>query len=507
MARSKSTMFNHLPFRFIDSTLKVPSAPEAERGVLGLMLDSETAQDAAFQKLTLDSFPNIGNDHRSIFKAMLNLRDQKTTIDLVTLTTELTRMGALDRVGGFEYLNELANLSFLYSSLDDYIKQINDQSLLRVLYSVIDEAVNRYRRYDIDDINDFVGQLSNRINEVAQERRIADFKSLQDIGKEFISKMEAMKESGTGTLTGVNTGYAGLNNLTHGFQKGDLVIVAARPSMGKTAFALNLALNVAQDPHHQHVVGFFSCEMNSHLLMLRLVAMAANVRSDKIQRNTLDKNERIKVSEAINTLRTRRIYIDDTSNININDLIIKARKLKNEQPDLSVIFIDYLGLITTTGKQESRQLEIQKITQQLKELARSLEVTVVCLAQLNRGVEDRDNKVPILSDLRESGSIEQDADVVMLLNREDFYLMNKTLKKEKARYFAYYEETKEQETNDKTGKFLSPSIIDIYIAKNRNGQTGIETLVFFKSSFLISNPDKTLQIRIREMQRGTESPQ
>lgn len=199
MARSKSTMFNHLPFRFIDSTLKVPSAPEAERGVLGLMLDSETAQDAAFQKLTLDSFPNIGNDHRSIFKAMLNLRDQKTTIDLVTLTTELTRMGALDRVGGFEYLNELANLSFLYSSLDDYIKQINDQSLLRVLYSVIDEAVNRYRRYDIDDINDFVGQLSNRINEVAQERRIADFKSLQDIGKEFISKMEAMKESGTGT--------------------------------------------------------------------------------------------------------------------------------------------------------------------------------------------------------------------------------------------------------------------------------------------------------------------
>lgn len=265
--------------------------------------------------------------------------------------------------------------------------------------------------------------------------------------------MEAMKESGTGTLTGVNTGYAGLNNLTHGFQKGDLVIVAARPSMGKTALALNLALNVAQDPHHQHVVGFFSCEMNSHLLMLRLVAMAANVRSDKIQRNTLDKNERIKVSEAINTLRTRRIYIDDTSNININDLIIKARKLKNEQPDLSVIFIDYLGLITTTGKQESRQLEIQKITQQLKELARSLEVTVVCLAQLNRGVEDRDNKVPILSDLRESGSIEQDADVVMLLNREDFYLMNKTLKKEKARYFAYYEETKEQETNDKTGKF------------------------------------------------------
>jgi replicative DNA helicase len=166
--------------------------------------------------------------------------------------------------------------------------------------------------------------------------------------------------------------------------------------------------------------------------MLRLVAMAANVRSDKIQRNTLDKNERIKVSEAINTLRTRRIYIDDTSNININDLIIKARKLKNEQPDLSVIFIDYLGLITTTGKQESRQLEIQKITQQLKELARSLEVTVVCLAQLNRGVEDRDNKVPILSDLRESGSIEQDADVVMLLNREDVYLMNKTLKERKS---------------------------------------------------------------------------
>lgn len=492
MAVNKKNMYSNEPFKFRDPQLIVPHNNELEKTVLGLMINSGDACSYGLQNLTEASFPNIDNDNRTIFHAISILFEKNTTIDFITVLEQLDAMKAKQSVGGFEYLREITDSAFTYSAMKDYCQKLEDYRLLRESLAVLDQRIFEYKTSEIPEINDFIGQINADITEIAQKRRIVDFESTKVLAAKLENYMKDLSKSSTGTLTGVNTGYSDLNNLTHGFQKGDYVIVAARPAVGKTAFALNLALNIALK--NQKTVGFFSVEMPSRQMMMRLVAAQSNVSYKAVQTNHLNKTELIRVKDGLAVLSSIPLYIDETPGIKISDIVIKTRKLKQENNNLAAIFIDYIGLVTTHKKTESRQLEVSEISRTLKELARELDITVVALSQLSREVEKRPSKRPSLSDLRESGGLEQDADVVMLMFREDYYLEQGTLKPKDSQYGSYYETLKEKPNE------LSPSLIDIMIAKNRNGEVGVSTLIFFKACSNFSEPDQQLKASIRLMQ-------
>lgn len=492
MAINNKFGYSNEPFKFKDPQLVVPNNPELEKTTLGLMIMDKEACSYALQNLTEAAFPNINNDNRTIFNAISTLFQNNVTVDLMNVLQQLETMKAKNSVGGFEYLREITDSAFVYTAIKDYCRQLEDYRLLREALQVLDQKLFDYRTKQIPDINDFVGQITAEITDIAKKRRIDDFESAKTLAERLEEHMKVLAKSSTGTLTGVNTGYIELNNLTHGFQKGDYVIVAARPSVGKTAFALNLALNIAQK--NQKTVGFFSVEMPARQMMMRLVASQSYVNYNSIQTGHLAKNEALKVKDGLVLLSSLPLYIDETPGIKISDIVIKTRKLKQENSNLAAIFIDYIGLVTTHKKTESRQLEVSEISRTLKELARELDITVVALSQLSREVEKRPNKRPTLSDLRESGGLEQDADLVMLMYREDYYLEQGTLKEKDAQYYSYFATLKEK-PND-----LAPSLVDIMIAKNRNGEIGSTTLIFFKSCSNFSEPDTSLKLSIRAMQ-------
>lgn len=492
MAKNKKDIYSNEPFKFNDPQLQVPYNKEIERTVLGLMITDDEACSYALQNLSRESFPNIGNDHRTIFHAISVLFEKNVAIDLVTVVEQLEVMRAMSAVGGFDYLKDITEAAFTYSAIKDYCQKLEDYRLLRESLKVLDQKLYEYKTSELPEINDFIGQINADINDIAQKRKIVDFESTKTLADRLETYMTSLAKSSTGTLTGVNTGYSDLNALTHGFQKGDYVIVAARPAVGKTAFALNLALNIALK--NNKTVGFFSVEMPSRQMMMRLVAAQSYVAYKSIQTNHLQRNEQMKVKDALAVLGSIPLYIDETPGIKISDIILKTRKLKQENPNLSAIFIDYIGLVTTHKKTESRQLEVSEISRSLKELARELDITVVALSQLSREVEKRPSKRPSLSDLRESGGLEQDADVVMLMFREDYYIDQGTLKAKDSQYGSYYETLKEKPSE------LAPSLVDVMIAKNRNGEVGVTTLIFFKSCSNFSDPDSQLRSSIKAMQ-------
>lgn len=492
MAKKSKSLYSNEPFKFNDPQLVVPNNKEIERVVLGLMINDKEACDYALQNLSLESFPNINNDHRTIFLAISTLFEKNQAIDLVTVVEQLDAMRAISAIGGFDYLRDMTETAFAYSAIKDYCQKLEDYRLLRESLKVLDQKIYEYKTSELPEINEFIGQINADINEIAQRRRIVDFESTKVLAERLEDYMSSLSKSSTGTLTGVNTGYSDLNALTHGFQRGDYVIIAARPAVGKTAFALNLALNIALK--NQKSVGFFSIEMPARQMMMRLVAAQSYVSYKSIQTSHLQRNEQMKVKDGLAVLSSIPLYIDETPGIKISDIVLKSRKLKQENPNLAAIFIDYIGLITTHKKIESRQLEVSEISRTLKELARELDITVIALSQLSREVEKRPSKRPSLSDLRESGGLEQDADVVMLMFREDYYIEQGTLKAKDSQYGTYYETLKEKPSD------LAPSLVDIMIAKNRNGEVGISTLIFFKSCSNFSDPDSLLRSNIRQMQ-------
>lgn len=480
------------PFAFKDQTLKVPFSLQSEQAVLGMMLQDRDSCDYGLQHLKYDSFPNINNNHRIIFHAIKLLSDDSINIDLVTVTQKLETLKALTLVGGVEYLDGMIEMAFEFSALKDYVKTLEDLRLLRLTLSVIDDNLYFYRTNTISDNNEFIGKINAEITKVAENRRIGDFQNLNVIADQVTQYLNKISRSSTGTITGVNTGYVDLNKLTHGFQAGDYVIIAARPAVGKTAFALNLALNVAT--RGNATVGFFSVEMPSRQMMMRLIASSGMILYDRLQTNQLDSSDRIKLADTIEELKKTSIFVDETPGISINDIVIKTRKLKKEQPNLKAIFIDYIGLVTTNGRKESRQLEVSEISRTLKELARELSITVIALSQLSRGVEARVTKRPNIADLRESGSLEQDADVIMLMFREDYYLEQGSLKESAAMYASYYNTMKDKK------EAMAPSLVDIMIAKNRNGEVGTVTLNFLKAASNFCDPDNETRSLISQMQ-------
>jgi replicative DNA helicase len=423
-----------------------PHNHEAEQSVLGAIFLEATALITASEILIPEDFYRIS--HQKIFQTMLYLSDQGKPIDVVTVTEELSSKKELEDVGGLSYLTELANAVPTAANVGHYAKIVEEKSILRRLIRVATGIVeDGYARED--EVEALLSEAEKKVMEVANRKNAGDFKHIKDVLVNTYDNIEQLQNR-KGDVTGIPTGFKDLDKMTAGFQRNDLIIVAARPSVGKTAFALNIAQNVAIRASEN--VAIFSLEMGAEQLVMRLLCAEGNIDAQALRTGALSTEDWGKLTMAMGSLSNSGIYIDDTPGVRVSELRAKCRRLAQEH-GLGMILIDYLQLIQGSGKPgENRQQEVSEISRSLKALARELKVPVIALSQLSRGVEQRQDKRPMMSDIRESGSIEQDADIVAFLYRDDYY---------------------DKETENK-------NMIEIIIAKQRNGPTGTVTLAFKK---------------------------
>lgn len=423
-----------------------PQNLEAEQAVLGAILLEAEALITSMERLRAEDFYSVS--HQRIFEVMVALGEDGEPIDLVTLTARLQDLGQLEEVGGVSYLAKLAGAVPTAANVEYYAQIVEEKSMLRRLIRTATQIVSSGYATE-DDVGVLLGDAERRIMELSQNRSSSGFISIRDVLMEVFERVEFLYNHRGGT-TGIPSGFVDLDKMTAGFQRNDLIILAARPSVGKTAFALNVAQNVAVRAGES--VAIFSLEMSAAQLVQRMVCAESNVDATRMRTGELKGDDWEKLSMAIGSLSEAQIYIDDTPGITVADIRAKCRRLKKEK-GLGMILIDYLQLIQGRGKAgENRQQEVSEISRTLKMIARELEVPVIALSQLSRGVEQRQDKRPMMSDLRESGSIEQDADIVAFLYRDDYY-------------------DKESEKKN---------IIEIIIAKQRNGPVGTVELVFLK---------------------------
>ncbi|MGX8679924.1 MAG: replicative DNA helicase, partial [bacterium] len=362
-----------------------------------------------------------------------------------------------DRIGGVEYLLQLSESVPTTAHTQYYLTILNEKSLLRRLIHQATEIVTRSYQ-EVGDMNDFINDVERDFLQVTRDRNAGEFREIGDVVNEVTSRLSLLQNNG-GVVTGVKTGYTELDRLTAGFQKGDLIIIAARPSVGKTAFALNIAHNASYKS--EEAVAVFSLEMPANQLVTRLICCAGGIDNDKMRTGAILKENEQKYYAAADNISRCNLFIDDTAGIKIGEIAAKSRRLKQEH-GLAMVVIDYLQLISgPSASRESRQQEVSDISRQLKQMARELECPVIALSQLSRQVEQRKDGRPMLSDLRESGAIEQDADIVAFLHRKD-----------------YQNKEKEEETN---------GLVEIIVAKHRNGATADLSLVFEKKYSRFSN--------------------
>lgn len=438
-----------------------PHDIEAERALLGSMLISKDACHEIMSLATKDDF--YLDSHRTLFEAMQAIESQGNVIDVTILTSYLMDKNLLDKIGGVDYLLQLSESVPTTAHSQYYLKILNEKSLLRKLIKqstdIIESAYG-----DVDNINDYIGDVEKNFLNVTRDRNAGEFKSVKSVIQNVTDRLILLQKS-DGHISGVKTGYYDLDKLTSGFQKGDLIILAARPSVGKTAFALNIAYNVSLKA--DEAVAVFSLEMPAEQLIQRIICAAGSLNAESLRSGSILRESNERYYAAAEKVGKCNLYIDDTPGIRVGEIAAKCRRLKREH-GIKMIIIDYLQLISGSGNsRESRQQEVSDISRQLKMIARELEVPVIALSQLSRSVEKRDNKRPVLSDLRESGAIEQDADIVAFIHRED-----------------YQDPKKEAETQGAT---------DIIIAKHRNGALADIRLVFQKQYSKFSNPARSDQ--------------
>lgn len=426
-----------------------PEAPEAEAGLLGaVFLDPGIVGDV------LQVLRN-GSDfsrpvHGAIFDAMVEIYDRTATMDIIQLAERLRAAGTLDHVGGLDYLKELAESAPTAAHAVEHARLVRDKAVVRELIAAAVETLESAHRGE-ERADEVLQAAEARIFSIAQRRETRMAASLHDLLQETL---EAIDRSAGLALTGVSTGFAQLDDMTSGFQRGEMIILAARPSMGKTAFALNIIEAIAS---HGKPVILFSLEMSRQQLVQRLLCARGGIDSHRLRRNMLNGDDRRALHLACEALSTLPIHLDDTPALTLLQLRSKARRLK-EKAKLGAIVIDYLQLMSSGARSESRQMEISEISRGIKAMARELDLPVVCLSQLNRASEQRPGHRPLMSDLRESGSIEQDADVVMMLHREEYYHLN--------------DEEWRQGNPDKIGA------AELIVAKQRNGPTGTAQLAW-----------------------------
>lgn len=424
-----------------------PQNIEAEQAVLGAMLIKKEAISEVVTILIGTDF--YRDAHRIIFDAMLELFNKNEAVDLITITEQLRKNEQLDKVGGIAYVTSLANSVPTAANIEYHAKIVKDKGQLRHLINSA-TAIAGMGYEDNENVIDVMDKAEKMILEVAAKRGGGDFTPIKNILLDTFSKIEVLYAS-KGGITGTPTGFKDLDKLTSGLQPSDLILVAARPSMGKTAFTLNVATHIAV--REKKAVAFFSLEMSKEQLVQRMLCSEGAIDSQRLRIGELDDKDWGKLISAADRLSTAPIFIDDTAGITVMELRSKARRLKTEY-DLKLIVIDYLQLMQGSSSKggDNRQQEISEISRSLKALARELNVPVIALSQLSRSVESRQVKKPMLSDLRESGSLEQDADIVMFLYREDYY---------------------DPDTENK-------NITDVIIAKHRNGPVDTVQLFFHK---------------------------
>ena len=424
-----------------------PQNIDAERSTLGSMLLEKEAIEKGIEILKAEDF--YREAHRVIFEVIVHLSNKGEPIDIITVSEELTRRNMLDKVGGIPYLTALANAVPTAANIEYYARIVGEKSLLRSIITVASNIISM--GYEgAEEVNVIMDEAEKQIFQVTQRRNTKGFVSLRNILIETFERIEMLYES-KGGVTGLPTGFTDLNRMTAGLQPSDLIILAARPSMGKTTFALNIAQSAAVEQKIPVIV--FSLEMSKEQLALKLLCSEAGVDNQRIRTGTLMDCDWPRLSHALGSLSEAAMFIDDTPGVTALDIRAKARRIKAEH-GLGLIVIDYLQLMQSNGKgrSENRQQEVSDISRTLKSLARELHVPVVALSQLSRAVEQRTDKRPNLSDLRESGSLEQDADLVAFLYREDYY-------------------------NPETDK---KNITELIIAKQRNGPVGTIDLLFQK---------------------------
>ena len=448
----------------------LPNNVEAEESVLGACFLSKYALEKAIENLTPESFYNDKN--AKIFEAMTNLSDEKTPIDITTVTSYLKKNNKLNEVGGVEYLTEVLNYVPTASNIDYYIQSVEESSLLRSLIETAEDIAQEGYRTD-ETVNEILDSSEKKILNIVKNRKSSEFRSIKDVLAKAESDLERLSES-KGEITGLSTGWYDLDRLTTGLHPNEFIIIAARPAMGKTAFALNLATHVAINQDKS--VALFNLEMSAEQLAMRILASLGQIDGFKLRTGNLLNQDWKRINEAVSQLSNTNLVIDDTPGITIGEIRAKCRRLASSEKGLALVVIDYLQLISG-GKNygANRQQEVSDISRSLKTLAMELGVPVIALAQLSRGVEAREDKRPLMSDLRESGSIEQDADIVMFLYRDDYY-------------------KKEARTEDNT------SLSELIIGKHRNGPTATIELLFKKntSTFVNLRKDQNMEGKTSE---------
>lgn len=475
---------------------KLPHNTEAEKAVLGAMIRSQAMVSEAVAKLDVEDFYEGNENHRAIFGAMYRLYNRGVPVDPQTITNELINAKELEVSGAPEYLIELADAVISFENFSDYVKIVQDQSVLRQFLITIDGIEKAYYTKDISEVSEFIAQSEKKITEVTEKRRIGDFQRADQVAQKLSEELASLKTATSDdTVTGTPTGFPRLNVLTHGFQPGEFIVLAARPGIGKTALSLNLAYNATTKANCP--VAYFSLEMPANMLFKRLVSADADVEFDNlITGYNLSPQRRLKLQQSCERMAQKKIYVDDTSGIKLLDLVAKCRKLKAQEPDLGLIVVDYIGLVTTSNKSksESRQLEVQMISQTLKKLALDLKVPVIGVAQLNRNVENRGGE-PQLSDLRESGSIEQDADIVMMLHEKKF----STGATSKNQLDKHNEEVQKQQ-EIVAGAGDDVKLVDLFIRKNRSGRMGKVPLLFKKNFCRFDSLSQEAEKRYNELE-------
>lgn len=439
-----------------------PASLHAEQTILGAMLVEPLAIVDATMLLKTDDFSL--DSHRRIYEVMLHLSEVGYAVDIVTVAEDLRKKKELESIGGMAYLASLSEGLPRKLSIESYVRIVRDKSLMRQLMSVCDMGMMEAADQTLEAL-DVLNQVEGRLMEISEHAITGGFSGISDIVRNSFGSIDKLYEQGR-EITGLATHYTDFDRMTSGLQESELVIIAARPSMGKTAWAINIAQNAAVKDGK--VVAVFSLEMSKESLLRRMLASEAMVNSRKIQTGFLPREDKGKLLAGLERLMESKLFVDDTPGITLAEMRAKARRLKQQEGRLDLIVIDYLQLMTgsTGGNQkkfENRTQEVSAVSRGLKALAKEMRVPVVALSQLSRGSEQRTgDKKPLLSDLRESGSIEQDADVVCFIHREEYY---------------------DRENEDLKGK------AEIIIAKQRNGPTGSVQLAYLADYTRFENLD------------------
>ena len=439
---------------FATAERTLPHNLEAERSVLGAILVHNDAFNLAAQ--VIDSQDFYRDAHRRIFDRMVALNERHDAIDFVTLKEELARAGELDEVGGPAYVASLADGVPRATNVEYYARIVKEKATLRNLIYAASKIVTN--AYEADQESDLIlDEAESAIFAVADDRLKSGFIAMRDLVKDSFPKIEKLFEQKR-LITGVPTGFVDLDEMTRGLQGGDLVIVAARPSMGKTSLVLNIAQYVAA--LGDQVVGFFSLEMSKESLFLRLLTSEAQIDGHRLMSGAIGGNDYHRISHALEKLNAMKLFIDDTANIGVLEMRAKSRRLQAEH-GLNLLVVDYIQLMSGRGRFENRTLELASISRSMKGLAKELNVPIVVLSQLSRAPEARSDHRPQLSDLRESGALEQDADVVVLIYRDDVY--------------------------NKDPNSPDAGTAELILAKQRNGPTGIVRLAFLREQTRFAN--------------------